>query len=88
MNKSENATVSLSYEAAVNRLEQIVQLLEEENLSLDQTIELYDEGAKLVIQCTELLNKAELKVKTITEGMQRTTDLKTLIEPIKSGGEE
>ncbi len=51
-----------SFEDAMGRLEEIVGLLERGECGLDQSLKLFEEGAKLAGQCEELLNKAEQKV--------------------------
>ncbi len=51
-----------SFEEAMGRLEAIVAELERGECGLDQSLKLFEEGAKLAGQCEELLNKAEQKV--------------------------
>jgi len=73
MNKLENATTSnLSYETAVTRLEEVVRLLEEERMSLDRVLELYEEGSKLVKFCSKVLEQAELKIKILDQDFYET----------------
>ncbi len=55
-----------TYEAAKKRLEEIAAKLEEKNISLEKSIELYEEGAKLTAICYEKLNAAELKFSQIS----------------------
>ena len=50
-----------SFEQAMGRLEEIVGLLERGECGLDQSLKLFEEGAKLAGQCEELLDKAEQK---------------------------
>ena len=51
-----------SFEQAMGRLEEIVGLLERGECGLDQSLKLFEEGAKLAGQCEELLDKAEQRV--------------------------
>ena len=51
-----------SFEEALSRLEEIVGLLERGECGLDQSLKLFEEGAKLAGQCEEMLDKAEQKV--------------------------
>ena len=51
-----------SFEEALGRLEEIVGLLEHGECGLDQSLKLFEEGARLAGQCEELLDKAEQKV--------------------------
>lgn len=55
-----------TYEAAKKRLEEIALKLEDSNISLEKSMELYEEGAKLVAICYEKLNAAELKFSQIS----------------------
>jgi exodeoxyribonuclease VII small subunit len=49
-------------------LEGIVQRLEQEEVSLEESIELYQKGVKLSKKCSEILEKAELKIKEVQSG--------------------
>ncbi|MBD5119446.1 MAG: exodeoxyribonuclease VII small subunit [Clostridiales bacterium] len=51
-----------SFEESMARLEAIVAQLEKGECGLDQSLKLFEEGAKLAGQCEELLDKAEQKV--------------------------
>ncbi|MGP1544658.1 MAG: exodeoxyribonuclease VII small subunit [Candidatus Fimenecus sp.] len=51
-----------NFEASLKRLEEISKLLENNSLSLDESIELFSEGTELVKLCKDYLNKAELKI--------------------------
>ena len=55
-----------TYEAAKKRLEEIALKLEDKNISLEKSMELYEEGAKLVAVCYDKLNAAELKFSQIS----------------------
>ncbi len=46
----------------IEELRSIVRLLEDGDISLDESIALYERGALLVKQCEELLTTAELKI--------------------------
>jgi len=71
---------SLSFEAAMSRLEALVRDLEEGNLSLDQSIQSFEEGMVLVRRCASELKRAEERVKRLTEEAGRilVEDLTTL----------
>ena len=62
MNKKE-----LSFEKAMDRLEEIVQLLESGDFPLDKSLSLFEEGVKLVNLCNSQLEKAESSVKQLIE---------------------
>ena len=55
----------MTFESAMARLEQIVRALEGGNVPLEDLINLFDEGTKLVKLCTERLDKAEEKVRLL-----------------------
>ena len=55
-------TNNLSYEKAVSRLEEIVVLLEKKEISLDESLALFEEGTKLVSYCSNKLNEAKQKI--------------------------
>jgi len=58
----------LSFEKAMKRLEEIVNILESGNLSLEQALEAYNEGVKLSLYCNNKLEEAEGKmIKIINE---------------------
>lgn len=56
----------MSFEAALKRLEEIVQLMESGETDLDAMIAAFEEGQKLVKVCTEKLNAVEKKIEKLT----------------------
>ena len=57
-----------SFEENMERLEQIVRSMEKGDVSLEESLELFQEGTGLVQACTKLLDEAELQVTKITAG--------------------
>lgn len=57
----------IKFEAALERLEDIVSKLEEGSLSLDEALKSYEEGVKLARVCTKQLNEAEKKIEILTK---------------------
>jgi exodeoxyribonuclease VII small subunit len=55
----------LSYEAAFTELEQIVNRLETETLSLEDSLSIYERGQALSARCAKLLESAELRVQQL-----------------------
>jgi len=53
----------LSYEAALEQLEQIIASLESGDLPLEEALARYEEGAALAAFCERKLNEAELRVR-------------------------
>jgi len=59
---------NLNYEEAFAELETILAVLEGEQRPLDEAMSLYERGQALVRRCGDLLDKAELKVRQLSEG--------------------
>ncbi len=57
---------SLSFEAALAELEQIVAKLESGEAPLQQSIQIYERGEALKSHCEKLLKAAEAKIEKIT----------------------
>ena len=57
--------ITLAFEEAMKRLEEIVETLEGGNSSLEESIRLYEEGMALGKSCMTQLNEAKLKLKKI-----------------------
>jgi len=55
------------FESAASRLEEITELLESGEPSLDESITLYTEGIEIAAFCNSRLSEAEKKIKVITE---------------------
>lgn len=56
----------LSFEAAYDELEAIIKKLESGELSLAESVELFERGRRLSDHCQALLDKAELRVNQLT----------------------
>ena len=59
---------SLSFEAAIERLQTIVEELEGGGLSLEDSIARYEEGVGLSRRLTQTLDEAEKRIERLTEG--------------------
>lgn len=66
MSKKENKN---SFEASLKRLEKIVETLEQGDVSLDESLKMFEEGIQLSKECLETLNKAELKVQQLSKDL-------------------
>ncbi len=51
-----------NYEKSVQRLEEIVKILEEGGQPLEKTVELFSEGTALISACNKYLDNAEQKI--------------------------
>ena len=57
---------SLSYEEALELLEEIINTLELGEQTLEQSLAFYERGQALARRCSYLLDQAELKVKMVS----------------------
>ena len=57
---------TLTFEQAYAQLEEIVSQLETSDLSLEESVALYERGQRLARRCGALLDSAELRVQQIT----------------------
>jgi exodeoxyribonuclease VII small subunit len=69
----ENEPIQL--EAAFSRLEAIVKVLESGEASLEQSLELFEEGVRLTAACRKILEEAEQKIQTLVKGEDQTYTL-------------
>lgn len=56
-----------SFEQAMTELEATVAALEAGHVPLEEALSLFEKGIKLSKNCQQLLDKAEMKVKRLTE---------------------
>lgn len=56
---------NVSFEANMQRLEQIVRAMERGDVPLEESLKLFQEGTELVRSCNQLLTDAQLQVKQI-----------------------
>lgn len=61
------AEKKLTFEEAMERLEEIVNSMEQGEAPLEESLALFSEGAKLVKQCSTMLDKAEQQVTKLTK---------------------
>ena len=57
-----------TFEQSVQRLEEIVRAMERGDVSLDESLKLFQEGTELVTSCNQLLDEAQLQIKKIVPG--------------------
>jgi exodeoxyribonuclease VII small subunit len=53
------------FEEALKKLEKIVEKLNDQDISLEESVQLYEEGLKLSKICSETLEQAALKIEQI-----------------------
>ena len=56
-----------NFESSLNKLELIVSKLEDENISLEDSVKSFEEGINLVKNCQEELKSAELKIQKLLD---------------------
>jgi exodeoxyribonuclease VII small subunit len=57
---------TLTFEAAMARLEQIVADLESGKLSLEESLKKFEEGVTLGKTCRDFLDRADVRIRTLT----------------------
>ena len=62
---AETDVSQLSFEAALQRLEEIVRTLEKGEAALDKSIELYQEGDRLKRHCEARLREAQARIEQV-----------------------
>lgn len=69
-----NRSPAPSFEAGIEKLEQIVKALEQRDISLENALALFKEGIGLVQHCNALLDQAEREMEVLleTDGELRT----------------
>ena len=67
--KPDNAQ-SRSFEASLEALERIVQQLEDGDLPLEKSLELFEQGIKLSRECQERLGQAERRIEILLRDNQ------------------
>ena len=71
----------MKFEAALERLEQLVKKLEEGDGSLDDSLKMFEEGVRLARQCGEKLDAADRRI----EALVRTEDGGSRVVPFEPG---
>lgn len=63
------AEKKMSFEQSLGRLEEIVKSLEKGDVSLSDSMKLFEEGTKLIRKCGDELDKAEQQVVKLRKGV-------------------
>src|SRR5262245_17791298 len=69
------------FEAALQRLEEIVRRLEEGDLPLETSLQLFEEGIGLTRQCSSRLEEAQRRIEVLGRG----TDGEPFLRPLAAG---
>jgi exodeoxyribonuclease VII small subunit len=68
----------IKFEEAMKKLEEIVQKLEDGNLPLEKSLELFEEGMKLSVFCSKRLEEAQTKIEVLTKTAEGKIELKPM----------
>lgn len=66
--------MDLNFEKSLNQLEDIINKLENDDVSLDESIELFEQGIKLSNDCRKTLETAEQKIISLTKAESEKND--------------
>ena len=69
------AKKKMSFEQALQRIEEIVSEIEDGSVPLEESIEKYAEGTKLIGHCRAILGNAEKKIQLLTQGPGQDQEL-------------
>ena len=78
----------MTYEQAMSRLDEIVQALEDTRLPLEEMVDRYEEGGRLVKICQRRLDSAQQRIELInrrTSGDVSLTPVEDAAAPVPSG---
>ena len=78
------ANADISFEAAAEKLESIVEAMESEELPLEKLLVQYEEGTKLVKICESKLQAAEKRITQLEENLEGELALR----PVALEGED
>lgn len=64
----------LKFEDALDRLEDIINKLQEGHISLDESLECFQDGVGLIKLCQQKLDNAETKIELLTKNSDGSTE--------------
>lgn len=67
-----------SFEDSLQKLEKIVGQLEDGDLSLEKSLELFEKGIALTRECEERLNNAERRIEVLLRDEKGTPELRSI----------
>lgn len=76
-----NEDLKESFETALSRLEQIVVSLEKGDLSLEDSLKLYEEGISRARFCQTRLEEADSKIEVLSQDARKVLDRAAKVEP-------
>jgi exodeoxyribonuclease VII small subunit len=73
------------FEDALNKLEKIVSQLEKGDISLEESLKLFEEGIRLSRLCNQKLDEAEKRVEILLKGANGNFKTQPFISTVNSG---
>lgn len=73
------------FEDALNKLEKVVSQLEEGDISLEESLKLFEEGIRLSRICNQKLDEVEKRVEILIKGEGGTIKAKPFVSSANSG---
>lgn len=73
--KNENKADELSFEEAYKALEETLSAMEEEDVSLEDSLKLFERGVTLYKRCRFLIESASLSVKEVIGELEKEMDI-------------
>ncbi len=64
-----------TFEESMEKLENIANELEKNDLSLDESIKKFEEGMKISKHCKEIIDNAEKKITILADGEEKDFDV-------------
>jgi exodeoxyribonuclease VII small subunit len=64
----------LDFEAALGRLDELVEVLEQGRISLEEALQLYEEGVLMADRCQRLLDQAQVRLQRLSVVNNAVTD--------------
>jgi len=73
MSEPEPSRKPIDFEASLKKLREIVEQLEDGNISLEASLIAFEQGIALSLECETALSRAEQKVQILMESLERNT---------------
>lgn len=72
--KKPNTAEDLSFEEALEKVEDLIDRIEGGEIGLEQSIEAYEEGAKLLARCRGVLERVEQRIEQLSQADVQAED--------------
>ena len=73
MEKKKKNTGKIDFEAALQQIEELIANMEQGDISLEESLQLFERGMKLVQNCETVLGEAEQRVQILLEQDKKQT---------------